>query len=534
MENAFNPKNATASRVLTATMLLCVMLFAMVYRSPLFSVPLERDEGEYAYIAWRMGHGELPYRDWFDQKPPGVFWVYRAALALPMDPVRAIHLAGAVFCGLAAVAIFVAARAMACGAMGGLAGALIFIVMASDPSIQGASSNTEVFMLFPLIAAHTVFLSSLYKGRRDSLSALMVGLLCGVASIFKQVVVFDLAFFIVAYPLAGQAGRLRDFAWMALRVCAGFALPWMITSAYFAAQGGFGDFLDAVLLHNLRYVSTVPMAERWGYLSSALSQILSTQGIVWLGAMIGAMFILTKRAGRGRAVYLLGWLGAGAVGASASGYFFGHYFQPILAPVALMFALGLEDLPGRFQLKSALGQIVTIIILLAQPLSGYLPFVFKHSPREASALIYPKNLFADMPAISRHIAGLTGPDDTVFVFGSEAELYFYSGRKSASRYIFLFPLYGDYPSALKRQRDVMQEIGRNRPRVIAHIPNSLLFGPGHEQYLKDSLMAYIEDGYQIDSLIVVDDKSNASVWPAGNAPGPELKALGWIAVRRQP
>ena len=30
-------------------------------RAPLWDLPLERDEGEYAYIAWRMAAGETPY-----------------------------------------------------------------------------------------------------------------------------------------------------------------------------------------------------------------------------------------------------------------------------------------------------------------------------------------------------------------------------------------------------------------------------------------------------------------------------------------
>ena len=40
------------------------------------------------------GYNELPYRDWVDQKPPAVFYVYRLALSLPFEPVRAIHFVG--------------------------------------------------------------------------------------------------------------------------------------------------------------------------------------------------------------------------------------------------------------------------------------------------------------------------------------------------------------------------------------------------------------------------------------------------------
>ena len=61
----------------TQTILLAASLVLIVaaIRLPLLAIPLERDEGEYAYIAWRLGYNELPYRDWVDQKPPGVFYV---------------------------------------------------------------------------------------------------------------------------------------------------------------------------------------------------------------------------------------------------------------------------------------------------------------------------------------------------------------------------------------------------------------------------------------------------------------------------
>src|SRR5262245_26244030 len=74
-----------------------IIFLTAALRLPLLDIPLERDEGEYAYIGWRLGHQELPYRDWVDQKPPGVFWVYRAALSLPLEPIRAIHLSGLLF-----------------------------------------------------------------------------------------------------------------------------------------------------------------------------------------------------------------------------------------------------------------------------------------------------------------------------------------------------------------------------------------------------------------------------------------------------
>src|ERR1044071_6184010 len=83
-----------------------LLLLVAALRTPLLSIPLERDEGEYAYIAWRLGYNELPYRDWVDQKPPAVFYAYRLALSLPFEPVRAIHFIALLFSAASVCALF--------------------------------------------------------------------------------------------------------------------------------------------------------------------------------------------------------------------------------------------------------------------------------------------------------------------------------------------------------------------------------------------------------------------------------------------
>src|SRR6185436_12772819 len=87
-----------------------IILLTAALKLPLLNIPFERDEGEYAYIAWRLEFNELPYRDWVDQKPPGIFWVYRLALNLPIEPVRAIHLMAALVSAASACALFFLAR----------------------------------------------------------------------------------------------------------------------------------------------------------------------------------------------------------------------------------------------------------------------------------------------------------------------------------------------------------------------------------------------------------------------------------------
>src|ERR1700677_2484695 len=121
---------------------LVLVLLTLAIRLPLLGVPFERDEGEYAYIGWRLEHNELPYRDWIDQKPPAIFWVYRLAFMLPMDPIRAVHFMALLFAAASACALFfLALRFMSRG--WAFLAAILFVLLSADPLLYGTEANTE-------------------------------------------------------------------------------------------------------------------------------------------------------------------------------------------------------------------------------------------------------------------------------------------------------------------------------------------------------------------------------------------------------
>src|SRR6266511_4531287 len=133
-------KKANMGRVQMMLLAAGIVLIVAAVRAPLLSIPLERDEGEYAYIAWRLGYNELPYRDWVDQKPPGVFYMYRFALSLPFEAVRAIHLVGLLFATASSCALFfLGLRFM--DRFWAWLGAALLAVLSREPLVQGTAAN---------------------------------------------------------------------------------------------------------------------------------------------------------------------------------------------------------------------------------------------------------------------------------------------------------------------------------------------------------------------------------------------------------
>src|SRR3954469_10691249 len=59
-----------------------IVLLPIALYAPFFTEPFEGDEGVYATIAQHMLHGALPYRDFFDHKPPLIYGWYGVSFLL--------------------------------------------------------------------------------------------------------------------------------------------------------------------------------------------------------------------------------------------------------------------------------------------------------------------------------------------------------------------------------------------------------------------------------------------------------------------
>src|SRR5580700_4371716 len=69
-----------------------VILFVIVIRVRLLDVPLERDEGEFAYVGQLMLDGIVPYKMAYVIKLPGTAAVYALSMALFGQTTVGIHL----------------------------------------------------------------------------------------------------------------------------------------------------------------------------------------------------------------------------------------------------------------------------------------------------------------------------------------------------------------------------------------------------------------------------------------------------------
>ena len=251
------------------------------------------------------------------------------ALSLPLEPIRAVHFVGLIFAAATACALFFLARRFVSHTWSVIA-AIVFALLLADPMINGLSANTELFMLLPLILSQLAFLSATENERHRLLLMIRCGAMTGLAAAFKQVAAINWPFLIAIFPLfVALEKRWRRTLEFATWSTFGAAGIWGIIALYFWSHHGLNDLVYNVFTHNLEYVRTISWWVRWQFCQMALKSLTPSQAIVWAMAILGLLGQLLV--GPKRSFWF--WLTAlvvSAIGVSASGYFFAHYFQQVL------------------------------------------------------------------------------------------------------------------------------------------------------------------------------------------------------------
>lgn len=388
-----------------------------------FLTPVSNDAGAYLAVADAILAGKLPYRDLFDHKTPGIYYLFAGVLAATQRSLPAVQ---------AVQLLAVAATAGLLGWLGWrlwgrLAGGLAaLLALYGGAAYQGGHLTTEAWVALATAAALVVLLRR--PGRAPSTGEwLLAGALAGVAALFKQTGVLTLAALALwALSIQGdwrQTGR----RWLAL--AAGCALPLALTAAWFAAHGALADlWRDAVWIN----LSGYPRAA-WSVLASGNLTNLRAFPLLWLGVLLALVWRPPnlRRGAGGHAPTLL-WLALLAGLLPLSHRFYGHYVLQALPPAALLAAAGLAELWRKLA-----GRPTALRALAA---AGLLALALIDLPAWPRYLAYTGRLVQRQQAAAVAVSELAGPDQPILAITAAAQFYFLSDRPPASRWLYLFPV----------------------------------------------------------------------------------------------
>lgn len=471
------PAGPRSSRA--ALLVFAVVLTALVLglRWPTFGAGLWNvDEAIHATAARTLLDGGVLYRDAIDQRTPLSYYAVAAVFAMAGENnLWAVRLAIALLIAGTGIALFVAARALR-GTVAGVAAGVLYALLATGALFPGDANaaNTEWFVAF-FTSAAVAFLVT----RRDQLAPRhfgWAGAFMGGAFLSKQPALLEAA---APLCLLIWLGVDRRFSLRrVLRSCVAYVLGWLapvgLVAGYFALRGAWSDAVFYSWTYNLDYygpeiglLDRIAGAVHAAHLAAQAAPITTT---LWGGGIAVTLHRLlqrqpttSERAGNPALVLLSAWTLAACAAAAAGGRDFDHYAIPFLAPFALGAGLAWDWCLGlaRRPAQNRWIRVGVIAVLLLAALNAWVVAT------RARSRILPEDASAQ---VARYIRVHSTPDDRVFVWGFQPDIYVFADRRPASRF-----LYGNFLTGLIPWTNVAP----NRDTTYAIVPGAM------EQLLED-------------------------------------------------
>jgi len=415
------------------------------------------DEGYYGIIANDTLDGGTLYRTAVDTKPPGIYYIYVAVFKVAgKNNLLAVHvLAILVVAATALVLRRIGARVGDdwAGAWSGI-GYAVF-VHAYRPG-DTLPANTEIFASLFLALSVLAF----FQGERKAGWGWMFlsGTLVGVATLIRQpsaVTLGAMLAYLVYLWLIPRYQSLGRVLAAGSGVVTGFIAVIAGLAWYYRWQGNLHDAYLWAWAFAVRYVeseTTFPYVLK--RLVTVHLAVMLAWGLLWYFGIRQVIETLRsfrrRRAVPTEQVLLILWLVLSYLAIFIGWRFPGHYHLAVLPPLSILAGSAFSRFVAE-QRRSPQPRwrwIRTGIIgAAALPAIGFLIMAFTVRTQTLDFL----------PTVQQ-IVKETSANDRIFVWGSTPQLYSFSGRRMATRFVSCTHLVGAYASRPREVRDRAESV----------------------------------------------------------------------------
>lgn len=457
--------------------ILIFFLITLIVRASTWLLPLQRDAIGYAYNGREIVNGAVLYRDMWDHKPPGIYFlnaaVYKISFPVFIQSLRFVSMFASF---LAALALFFVLRQYFSERISAVTTILfsifsnVYFLNVGDNLVEGYMLPVLVFLYYAIIQAYRTNHKGWY---------FITGICLGILFLFKQIGILPFGAIGLFLFLEKKYKAIAPLILIAI----GTIIALIPFAAYIVKNNIASETFDAVFLYNMVY-SQQPLEIRsiGQSLYYAMQVILATL-LFWVFAATGA---LQKKYSRLDVFFLLLFF-ASFIGVTMGGKFAftRHYFLLLFPSLSYFVAKALREMNTLYSRRSArvllsigTGAILfpSIIMQGQAVLSGlYYTGAINLEKKEMQYLLgLPQYNFVEEQKVTQSVAKYLqrhlAPGDRILNWGAEPELYVYTNTSSPSRYYYNFPLNGIFikgDSMLPQRRLMfMKELEKDKPMFI--------------------------------------------------------------------
>ena len=486
----------TRRRLLLALVCLAILLVTLILQlphTPSFE-EMGADSGLFAYYGQQILAGRVLYKDLWDEKPPGVYYVDALAILIAGETPWSIWWLGLAWIAATTIVLFLILYTLT-GMIPALAAALVFLLTALYPDYYQRGNFTEVYALLPQVLAIAALAKYLSAGK--SRWVFFLGMMTAAAFLFKPTyIAMGLAALIVILYLDLRTNTIRQALLHLANFSLGTAAPLAAVTLYFASKGALQAMWEAVISYNLVYAKQgFSLRSIYTTLSTfAVVQPMATVFTVSMASLVVFLIlnwpklihppkaeqVVGKMDGNTRLWVFVGIFAALPVEwalVSVSGKNFGHYFlTPLPAMTGAWAYLASEIIrslrPGR---EKNIWPSLALSLLAVLSLGWFLKVAVTEAPNKAqlnSFVRQPLSLSYTLNELEQYVSDNSSPAQPVLVWGLHPRINFVTGRRSPSRYAFPLPLLIASAGTGARFDQFMADLQAGPPALILAQPGS--------------------------------------------------------------
>jgi len=497
-----------------------IIIFTIIARIPLLSVPLERDEGAYAYGGQLILQGLPESAKLYLERFPAIYFIYALFMLLFGQTIIGVHIGLLIVNVATIVLVFLLAKRFLDNSAA-IAASAFFSVISLSENVQGLFANAEHFLALSAIGGILLILNAINSNKLFTF--FISGILLGISFVIKQQGIFFIIFaglYFLFITFKKSPVLLYDILKKAGIYALGAVIPFSVMMSFQMMTETFGDPIFWIIKYPSSVMETATFASGMQNFLSVMKGLIVTSPVLWILAFVGLILLFIDKNNKNRLIFIVGLLVFSFISISPGLFFRPHYFILILPVSALLFGATIsfkKKFLLNYKSKKNTNVILFLIIIVAitNSIFNQKKYLFQLNPRAVSRYTYGPNPFPESIEISKYIKERSTEEDKIALLGSEPQVCFYANRHSATGYIMMYSLVEQGKYAEKFQKDMIREIENASPEFIVcfNIDTSWLFHPNSKKDIFLWSDLYIEKYYKLVGIAdILTPKLTVYTW----------------------
>lgn len=517
--------------------IIIILLFSVAVRYRLLNAPLDRSEGAYAHMGQLILKGIPPYVGAYDIKMPGLYAIYALIMAIFGQSVKGIHFGLLAVNAVTITLLFLAAKELF-GNWAGVASAAFYALFSLSQPVHGLFASAEHFIVLAAIGGIVLLMQAVKS--ESSIEMLLSGFVFGISFIIEHRGGFFILFgglYILCKALQSQSMVLKSALLKCCLFFLGAGLPFALACFILWKLKAFDQFWFWTYTYPKGLSSHISLYQGLRLIKHNIFPIINQGILLWVLAGNGLISLVWNKKVRGHLIFILLFLFLSFLSICPGLYFEPQYFILLLPALSLLTGVGIHSLAELFLkgqptlLKKVLPPFLAIFVLFQSPIKQRF-YLFKLSPQQVSRMTFRNSPFSESLKIAAYITNHSAKNDMIAVLGSEPQIYFYSKRRPATRYIVAYPMMAKHKFVTVMQEEMIKEIESARPKflIFVAISTSWMAKEDSDKMIFNWFSQYQQKYYKRIGIIDLISEENTVYYWGDESLGYYPGSTSWIDV----